>query len=291
MLFFAHSAFGLEMSAEKMQSFADSLFERGDYYRAITEYERVIFFYPDHPVAKTARFQIAYAYFKGEKLDQSIALFRAIAKNYPNEEAGRKSLFMVGEAYYRKRDYIRAIDVYTTFAETYPDDSRVDAVRLKIGWAYLREGDWRQAQEEFQKLPPGSPLSKQGEGLAAESGKYEEIPRKSPGLAGGLSAVLPGSGQLYVGRPGDAAAAFLLNGAFIWATAEAFRKDNDVTGGILLFFESGWYLGNIYNAVSSAHKYNRRSEQQFLEGLQSQYDVGFSCDGHGKNMLMFTMRF
>src|SRR3990170_2027757 len=40
-----------ESSPEKIMSFADHLYEQGDYYRAITEYERVIFFYPKHPLA------------------------------------------------------------------------------------------------------------------------------------------------------------------------------------------------------------------------------------------------
>jgi outer membrane protein assembly factor BamD (BamD/ComL family)/TM2 domain-containing membrane protein YozV len=291
MLFCSHAAFAEEMSVEKMMSYADSLFERGDYYRAITEYDRAIFFYANHPLAKKARFQIALSYFKGEKLDQAIAQFRALADEYRNEELGRKAFFMVGEAYYQKRDYSRAEDVFTTFVGSYPDDPRTDAARIKIGWTHLREGNWQEAAEEFRKVPVESSLRKQAEGLAGESKNYPDIPKKSPTLAGGLSSVLPGAGQLYVGRPGDAATSFLLNGVFIWATAEAFNHRNNVTGGILLFFESGWYLGNIYNAVSSAHKYNRRSEQQFMDGLQSRYDVSFFYDGKGRGMAALTLRF
>jgi outer membrane protein assembly factor BamD (BamD/ComL family)/TM2 domain-containing membrane protein YozV len=291
MLFCSPAAFAEEMSAEKMMSFADSLFERGDYYRAITEYDRVVFFYAKHPLAKTARFQIALSYLKGEKLDQAVTQFRAIADDYRNEELGRKAFFMVGEAYYQKRDYPRAADVFTTFIGSYPDDPRADAARLKTGWTHLREGNWQEAAEEFQKVPLGSSLRKQAQGLAGESKNYPGIPKKSPSLAGGLSAVLPGAGQLYIGRPGDAAASFLLNGAFIWATVEAFNHRNNVTGGILLFFESGWYLGNIYNAISGAHKYNRRSEQQFMDDLQNRYGVSFFSDGRGKSVAAFILRF
>ncbi len=291
MLFCGHAVFAEEMPIEKMLSFADSLFEREDYYRAITEYERVIFFHPNHPLAKTARFQIAHSYLKGDKPDVAIKQFRTLADGYPNEEVGRKSFFMVGEAYYQKRDYARAAEVFETFIESYPDDGRADAARIKIGLSYLRQADWHEAVEEFQKLPAESPLRRQAEGLAAEAKKYPDIPSKSPALAGGLSAVLPGSGQLYIERPGDAVASFLLNGAFIWATAEAYHHRNYVTGGILLFFEAGWYLGNIYNAVNGAHKYNRRSEQQFIEDLRNRYDVSFFYDGQGRSMVAFTMRF
>jgi TM2 domain-containing membrane protein YozV len=291
MLLCSHTAFGGELPAEKMLSFADHLFDQGDYYRAITEYERVIFFYPDLPQAKTARFQIAHSYFKGEKFDQAIARFRAVADDYRNEELGRKALFMVGEAYYQKRDYGRSAEVFTAFVEAYPDDPRADAARLKIGWSYLRQGNWAEATGEFQKLPAGSLLRKQAEGLAEGSKNYPDIPKKSPPLAGGLSAVLPGAGQLYVGRPGDATVSFLLNGAFILATAEAFHHHNNATGGILLFFESGWYLGNVYNAVSSAHKYNRQSEQRFMEDLQNRYGVSYSWDGKGTHIVALTLRF
>lgn len=291
LLFCGNAVFAEDMAIKKMLSFADSLFEQGDDDRAITEYERAIFFHPDHPLAKTARFQIAFSYFKGDKLDEAIKQFRALAHDYPKEDVGKKSLFMVGEAYYRKRDYARATEVFETFIEAYPDDKRADRARIKIGWSNLRQADWQEAVEEFQKLPAESPLRKQAEGLAAEAKKYPDIPRKSPALAGGLSAVLPGSGQLYIERPGDAAASFLLNTAFILATAEAYHHRNYVTGGILLFFESGWYLGNIYNAVNGAHKYNRRSEQQFMEDLQNRYNVSLFTDGRGESRVLFTLRF
>jgi TM2 domain-containing membrane protein YozV len=291
MLLCGNTVFAGDLRVEKMLSFADHLFEQGDYYRAITEYERVIFFHPNDPLARTARFQIALSYFKGDRLDQAIDRFRDISRDLPNDEVGRKAYFLLGEAYYQKREYARAVEVFTSFCETYPTDPQADAARIRTGWSYLRQGNWRQASEEFQKLPPDSPLHAQADGLADGSRSYPDIPKKSPALAGGLSAVLPGAGQLYINRPGDALVSFLLNGAFIWATVEAFHNDNNVTGGILLFFESGWYLGNIYNAVSGAHKYNRKSEQQFMDGLQSRYGVAYFHDGNGRNMVGLTMRF
>lgn len=280
-----------ELSAEKMLSFADSLFERGDYYRAITEYERVLFFYPDHGLAKTARLQIANAYLKGDRIDQAIERLKALSMDLPNEEVGRKASFMLGEAYYQKREYSRAVDFFESYIEAYPGDERIDAARIRIGWAYLRQGKWRQAGEEFGKLPADSPLHAEAKGLAEGAQGYPGIPTRSPALAGGLSAVLPGAGQLYVNRPGDALVSFLLNGAFIWATVEAFQNDNNVTGGILLFFESGWYLGNIYNAVNGANKFNRRNEQHYLDGLQDKYRVSFLYDRHGGSMMALTMKF
>ncbi len=280
-----------ESSPEKIMSFADHLYEQGDYYRAITEYERVAFFFPKHPLAKTAQYQIAMSYYKGEKFTQAIDRFRTLSDQYRGEEIGRRALFMLAETYYQKKDYDQTINVLDILLTSYPDDPQADAARIKIGLSYLRQGDWRRAGEEFRKLPPDSLLGKQAYELAEESKKYPGLPRKSPTVAAGLSAVLPGAGQLYIGRKSDAAVSFLLNGSFIWASVEAFHHKNNVTAGILLFFESGWYLGNIYNAANGAHKYNRRAEQDFMNNLRNQYGISYYRDERGGNMLALTLRF
>ncbi len=286
---FAATAFASDLPGE-MLSFADALFERGDYYRAITEYERVLFFHPNSSEAKTARYQIALSYLKGDRIDQAISRFGSIAEEYGNEAIGRKALFMKGEAYYQRADYAMAKKAFVSFLNSYPNDELADAATLRIGWSSLRRGDWSQAEQEFRKVSAGSRLYTEAQGLAESAKLYPDIPKKSPSLAGGLSAVLPGSGQLYAGRPGDAASSFLLNGAFIWAATEAFRNDNKVTGGILLFFEAGWYLGNIYNAMGSVHKYNRQMEQEYLKELQSRYTLSFSSSQSG-HILAFTLKF
>jgi TolA-binding protein len=272
-----------EMSTEKMMSFADSLYSQKDYYRAITEYERVIFFYPQHPLAKVANFQIAESYFKGEKYDQAINLFDKLAKDNPSEETGIKSLFRLGEVHYQKSDYEKAKSSFAQFVEKYPGDSRVDSARMKIGWSSLSEGDWNEAVKEFQTIPSDSPLHRQAEGLAEEAKHYPEIPKKSPALAGVLSGLLPGAGQLYINKPRDSLISFLLNGAFIWASAESFRHHNNTTGGVLLFFEAGWYMGNIYNAVNGAKKYNLRAEDSFLDKLHKQFSLSYYLDEKKRN--------
>ena len=99
---------------------------------------------------------------------------------------------------------------------------------------------------------------------------YRALELKSPPLAMSLSALVPGSGQLYVGRVRQAALAFALNGIFILGTLEAFQNENYVVGGILLFLEVGWYGGNIYNAGNNAHKYNQRMKHRYRQQMKSQ---------------------
>jgi hypothetical protein len=82
------------------------------------------------------------------------------------------------------------------------------------------------------------------------------VPQKNPLIAGSASFLLPGAGQAYVGNFQSAAIAFILNSLFLATTLEFAHKDLPVAAiasGTLL---SVTYIGNILNAIDSAHRYN-----------------------------------
>jgi hypothetical protein len=89
--------------------------------------------------------------------------------------------------------------------------------------------------------------------------------RRSPVLAGVLSGVVPGAGQLYAGRRRDALVAFLLNALFVLGAVQAFRSGNEATGVILTSVEAGWYAGNIASAASSARRANELALERYLQ--------------------------
>jgi TM2 domain-containing membrane protein YozV len=92
-------------------------------------------------------------------------------------------------------------------------------------------------------------------------------------LAGIFSGLLPGSGQLYNGRLGDALLAFFLNSLFIVGAIEAIHSDAPAIAGFLSFFEAGWYAGNVYAAINGAHKYNRHTAETFLGNLANRFHL------------------
>jgi hypothetical protein len=71
---------------------------------------------------------------------------------------------------------------------------------------------------------------------------------------------------------------------------EAFDQKNYVVGGILTFFELGWYSGNIYSAVSSAHKYNQRKKQEYIDHLQKGGGFSLGISFLGKSP-MFSLHY
>ncbi len=82
--------------------------------------------------------------------------------------------------------------------------------------------------------------------------------RKNPYMAGGLNALLPGLGYLYLGQKQSAFTALMLNSLTTAAAYYFYRNDNIPAALLTLSFESGWYFGGIYGAKEEATFYNTR---------------------------------
>ena len=177
-----------------------------------------------------------------------------------------------------KKEYSKARDSFLQAREAAPGKPAASEAQWEIARSFLKEEKWKEAAGEFRKVDPGSALYPRAEFYASGLDRIGEVPEKSPIEGGILAAFLPGAGHLYAERYRDAAVAFALNGAFIWGMVEAFDHKNYVVGGILTFFELGWYSGNIYSAVSSVHKYNRQKKKDYLDRLEneSNFSLGIS---------------
>jgi hypothetical protein len=157
-----------------------------------------------------------------------------------------------------------------------------DDANYRIGWIYLDAADWKRAHDYFSRVRPDSGVARSAGHLLQELKKVPAIPQKNPNTAG-LLAVLPGAGHLYCGRYRDAVISLALNAALIAVAIEAFDNDLPILGGVVAAVEAGFYVGNIYSAVSSAHKYNRAQERAYIEGLKRsvgpQLSLGVFNDG------------
>lgn len=127
--------------------------------------------------------------------------------------------------------------------------------------------DYQKKLDVFKavQLKVGSDIQTQKRIEAFENWK-ESLPNpKSPGLAAGLSAILPGSGQAYAGSYQSAAVAFLLNALFLSATLELSRKElpSAALASGLVF--SITYFGNIVNASKTASTVNENYNRKQIE--------------------------
>ncbi len=213
-------------------AFADSLFERGEWAVARIEYERLLHARPGSVQATRCRQRAALCLAKARRRGDALVHVAGI------EDAAGKAATkaLVERELGRPRSALAAAE-----AAGEP---------LLTGFLALEADLAEQARAQFARLGQ--------EGAAAELGArvdvIEQLPRKSTALAGSLSAVLPGAGQLYVGRPGDALVAFMTNGLLIGGTVAAARRDQDTAAIALGFVASGFWFGNIYGAMNGAER-------------------------------------
>lgn len=275
---------------DKLFGFAEALFAEADYYRAITEYKRFNYLHPSDNLIEKSNFRIGQCYFKAGRWAETIDSFDAFIQKHPSGVYYPDALYLKGKAEKELKRFSDALATFDSLAGINADDY-LDKALYERALVLLAQQDWQKAREAFAMTPKESPLHPSADIYVQGLDRMDALPRKSPELAGMLAAVLPGAGHLYTERPRDALASFLLNAAFIWAAVECFRNDNNVAGGIVAFFELGWYGGNIYSAVSSAHKYNRRVSDEFLQSLKDKTGLSFYRNRDGANYIMYSFMF
>ncbi len=215
--------------------FADRLFEDRDYYRAITEYKRFIFLQPDSPLALNAQYKIGLSFFKGQKYSDAAKVLNSVSINPKKSQLTMKSLLKLGETHFKdamrtKRAYERdllfteSVDAYRRFIDEYPRETQqVDSARFKLAWTYLQMGWDQDAKDTFAAVTPDSQQHYYAAtNISSKLDHLDDLPYKSPNVAGALSAILPGAGQVYCGYYKDATMSFILNGLFIWGKVELF---------------------------------------------------------------------
>jgi outer membrane protein assembly factor BamD (BamD/ComL family)/TM2 domain-containing membrane protein YozV len=277
--------------ADKQFAYAESLFAEGDYFRAITEYKRFSFFFPNNKLVEKSSFKIAECFFRAKRWQEAIDALTSFTGRYPQSLLLPEALYLKGICEKKMKRWYNAL---STFNEIIISKSNefIDKAIYQSVVIYIEMDDLNKARQTLSLISPNSHLSESVKTISTGLDIVHTLPEKSPSLAGAFSAILPGAGLLYTERPMDALVAFLLNSTFICAAIELFQHDNYVAGGIVTFFEIGWYTGTIYSSVNSAHKYNKRMKDNFIMDLIERSSVFIIHDPKSSaNNLMLGFHF
>src|SRR5215510_10042723 len=247
------------------------LFRLGDYYRAITEFKRFSLLFPHDARQPAVQLLIGLALQEDKAYDDAFIHFEHWPLTDDPTDATRVAAFKLGELRFLQGQYRQAVLSFQDFLDTYPDGPLVSQTRYMLGLSWALDGQFAQAQRALEAVPGRDPLASRALALQEELRLTPPLQGKSPQVAGILSGILPGAGHLYAGKPLQAVTAFALNGAFLGGAAYAMHEKLNVTGAILLFFETGWYLGGINSARDAARDANRRQQRAFTEHLQATY--------------------
>lgn len=259
----------LQPAGSSLYAFGRHLFELGEYYRAVTELKRFSLLFPQHPHYPAAQVLIGLAFQEDGEYERAEAHFQQVRDTVADAE--RLAAFKLGELRVAQHQYRQAIQHFQRFLRTFSDGPLAGRATYLLGLSWALNDRVGFAQQALQMVPPDHPLAAQALALHQELETPRPPPPKSPTVAGILAGVLPGAGHLYIGKPWHGLTAFLLNGLFLSGSVFAFLEGLEATAVILLYFETGWYLGNIKSAVGGAREINQHQREIFADHLRATY--------------------
>jgi tetratricopeptide (TPR) repeat protein len=267
---------GLSVTDEsdgKNLRFAEALFAERDFYRAITEYKRFLFENPDFLKAGWITFRIGESYLAGGKQDAAINVFEDIRTSTGDKVLRQYASLAIARAYYQQGRLGQSLELLESLQPALQDPELSGYARYLSGCVLLKTGEIKKSQEAFNSVKASHRLAPQALWLAEKVPRAEELPEKSPVLAGVLS-VIPGLGHIYIGDYAVAITALAWNGVFGFATYDTLRNGNYGVGSLLAALSLLWYSGTIYGAISGAHRYNRDARMNYYDYL----DTGAGLD-------------
>lgn len=258
----------LTIDAGKQFSYAEAAFSTGDFERAINEYQRFLYFFPDDLQAETAMFRIGMGYFNLRRYRDADDALRRIISRRTNTGVTYYAHLMMAECRVRLNDPNSAVAGLQQLIQGSKDPAVTDEAWHRMAWLFIEQSFWDRASLALGNISPQGGDKFRLTELSSLLATADDIRLKSPKTAGILS-IVPGGGHLYCGRSQDALIAFALNTALIASAWESFDQDLPWLGGVISFVELGVYSGTIYSGINCAHKYNRHSTERFVRSLKS----------------------
>lgn len=258
---------------DKALELAEKFFNSENYYDAITEYRRYIYFNSEKKDdgISYAHYKIGLAYRNQGKWDESLnALRRSIqTANTEHIRDDRKIdlavVMIAGGDYSAAEFYLIKVEMFSNI----PELKRKAAFFRGVSIIYSFK--WEQAREAFQIYFNNNPENKSdelGKKLDFLLAKAQNLKYKSTKLAKILSTILPGSGQIYSGDWRNGINALAINTAtgYLLVNDLIKRRYLDAIFNSLFLFER-FYRGNRYHAEESAKKHNQNINQELIEKI------------------------
>lgn len=257
-------------SPENIRRFADYLFEEKQYIRAAGEYQRFLFATDSFPEnADSIFFKIALCYRFSENYKYSISYFKRISNEYEKSQLLTEAYLEIGVCYSLIDSFQESNKVLKTYFLNEPTENT--RAKHLIALNHIQKKEWDRAREFLSDSD-----SKQSQ-IFLLLGDGESLPKKNRFVSGMFSAVVPGAGKFYCGRPMDGFHSFVTTGITTWQAYEGFKADgiHSVKGWIFGVLGGLFYLGNIYGSVVAADIYNEEQETMFKISVKKYLDENF----------------
>jgi hypothetical protein len=236
--------------------FAYYLFKTKQYDLAAQEYERAVFLDTTDLSLKTylvQSYRFSGNFNKGIESVKHLYKQNLAVMPYPVAIEYIKLNFL--------KDDLVSLSQYLSVNKTVPDTEKNNYL---LG-AMLLSKDWGHALLFVQRNTGINPK------LVSVTEKYNELNYKSPAIAMGLSAIVPGLGKVYAKSWKDGLVSLIFVGTNSWQAYRGFHRYGikSAYGWIFGGIAFGFYTGNVYGSYKAAKKYNLRIENNICNEAKS----------------------
>jgi len=256
-------SFTYSQNINHIQRFAESLYISGDFERAITEFKRVNYFYPQNDNFLTNKIKIADSYYLIGKKIESIREYKDILKINGNNWT---AVLEIAKIYQNMSFLFESNKHINSYLNKFLPAKMDTLLLLKcINHFKLKNID------SVNTILSGNEFL----GISQEKIKNSKIIIKNfqnknfydPHLAGILN-IVPGLGYYYCGLKQTAFATMIVESIFAYATYRSHRNKNSsgVLIGSLIF--SGFVFGSINGSINTAEKQNIRLFDEYSNKLK-----------------------
>lgn len=266
------SALSMPVSGQ-VSDFADSLFQEGDYLNAAHEYKRILFLHPNAPRINFIAFRVAASYQNAGQLKKAIPAYQFLIDTYPNSTLVARSTNNIAQCHILLGAREQGIVSLENFLIKHKGSDLAPLARFTIGMLHIDKNEWTQASQvwnDVSSVYPDSPFTEVSARLARIVKNADALPRRSPTVAGVLSVLVPGSGQIYSGKAIDGLSTFMsvavFGSASVYYTSTE-RYEVAVPVAVLGVF---FYGNSIYQSIRAAQTFNLQHERHFRSRIQQE---------------------
>jgi hypothetical protein len=241
------------------------LFSGGEYFDAITEMKRLLFFDKEKKYAFEANEIIGECYKTGAKFTDAIIYFAKAEQNARSAEEIYKCRITIIRINILRRTNLRASSLLDALEKDHRFSDKTDEIYYWRGWNYIFSDEWIKASIQFSKISPDHQLKKLCDSIEAR--------RFSINTAKLLSYFIPGAGQIYTGNYVSGLLSLGWNILWGYTTITAFNANRIFDGIVvanLLWFR--FYDGSNQNAEKFAIERNVTIANNALFFLQHEYN-------------------
>jgi tetratricopeptide (TPR) repeat protein len=243
---------------------ANNLLNQKQYFDAITEFKRLLFFDSTKSYLYEANYKIGESYKAGMKFDDAIKYFSLAELNTRNDEELFETKTQIIRTNILRKTTERAIRLCDELEKDERFKNKKDDINYWRGWALMFADNWKSAAKSFALINPKHELK-----LLAESTEKAKV---SVTFAKVISYILPGAGAIYSGKFLSGLMSLGWNALAGFWTINSFiekRAFDGIVVGELVWLR--FYRGAIQNSEDIAIEKNLQIANKSLRFLQNEY--------------------